>query len=429
MYLTYRYRIYPKAAQEIELGRWMEELCFLWNHALDERHVAWAKHALKVSYLDQQRSLTRWRAHDVDGIGRVLRHVAEDCLWRLDLAFRSFFGRVQAGETPGYPRRRCEVHSFTYPDAIGSVKVGTATKDRRAFLSGIGYVPIVLHRDPPGNGVLKTATVSHRSDGWHLALSYQVPDPAPAPSEPPVNPVGVDMGLTNLVTLSDGGMVPAPRFGQRAERGIAREQRRLARKQPGSKNWHKQLARLGRRHARVRNARRDHAHRLTTDLARKHDLVAIERLEIKGLAGSLLSKQVHDAGWGVLRDMLAYKMRLRSRTFLEVDPKGTTQDCSQCGATANPPVLLGQQTYRCACGLVVDRDVNAARNILTRGLEEVGRRPPELTPEERGPTLTSRGRRVFQRQRANSLNQELAAFARVTRWWLMATSSHEGEGS
>ncbi len=403
MHLTYQYRLYPKPKTEAELLRQFGELRFLWNHALEERARSWRAERRRVSYLDQQRELTRWRAFDRAGIGSLPCTVAQDALQRLDLAFRAFFRRVMAGGKPGYPRFRREVSSMTFGDST-AVQVGPKT----LRLRGLGCVEYVRHRDPPPGGVLKTATVTRAGTEWYALLSYEIPDPPPPPETPPTYPLGVDLGLRRLVVLSTGEAVDPPKFLVRAEARLAREQRRLARRKRGSRRRAKQKLRVATCYAKVSRQRRGLAHRLTSSWTRRHDLVVFEDLAVPNLTRGHLAKSISDAGWGMIREMACYKMALRSGRYPEVPAKGTTQSCSACGRVAEPPLTLQDRLFACPAGHTLDRDLNAARNVLARGLIEVGRNTPELTHGERPPTPRPAGRKAYQHRRAASRSRELA---------------------
>jgi putative transposase len=259
-------------------------------------------------------------------------------------------------------------------------------------LSKIGDLPIKVSREPPAEG-LKTCTISREGDRWYAVLTYELPDPAP-PSDPPMNPVGVDLGLSHLATLSDGEVVEPPKFLRRSEKRLARAQRVVARRKRGSHRREKAQLRVARCHAKVRDQRRDFAHKLTTGWVRRHDLIAFEDMDLRPHMEGKFPKATSDAGWGLLRQMSAYKEARRSGRYVEVPTKGTTQTCSGCGRFHDPPLTPKDRTYECPCGLHLDRDLNAARNVLARALAAVPGGTGELTPVEIGPPPARKGRRV-----------------------------------
>ena len=402
MYQPYKYRLYPFKDQERELFRQFEELRFLWNYALDQRSNSWKAEKKSVGYVDQCHSLTRWRAYDSGGIGRIHSQVGQECLARLDDSFKRFFRRCKlkrAGKWKGplgYPRFKHELTSLTYPDAYnGSVAITAGRGNtKRLHLSKIGDIPIKLDRHPP-EGKVKTCTVEREGDRWFAILTIEVPDPAPPPTTPPENPVGVDLGLSHLAVLSTGEVVEPPKFLRRAEKRLKWLDREVARKVRGSHNREKAKVRLARVHAKVRDQRRDFAHKLTTGWVWGHDLMAFEDMSITPHMPGAFPKSTADAGWGLLRQFAEYKERNRSGRYVEVPTKNTTQACSGCGRLHDPPLTLKDRTYDCPCGLRIDRDLNAAKNVVARALAIVGRGTPECTPVEIGPPpAPSRGRRV-----------------------------------
>jgi putative transposase len=395
VFVPFKLRLYPFPDQEREILRQFEELRFLWNYALEQRSEAWRQERRSVSYVDQCSDLTRWRAYDRTGLGRVNAQVSQETLARLDDAFKHFFRRVKAGGKPGFPRFKKEVTSLSYPQAYESVGIIDGRNGtRRLHLSKIGDIPVRVHRALP-TGRVKTCTVEQEGDRWFAVLVQEVDDPLPAPAMPPETPVGVDLGLIHLATLSTGETVEPPEFLCRAELQLKRQQRRLSRKRRGSRNWVKQKRRVARCHSKVRDRRHDFAHKLTSSWARRHDLIAFEDLSVPSLLGNnRVSKSISDAGWGMLRQMSQYKEARRSGRYIEVPARGTTQTCSRCGRVAYPPLTLKDRTYKCPCGLIMDRDLNAARNVLARALAELPGGTGESTPVEIRPPPFRKGRRV-----------------------------------
>jgi putative transposase len=411
LFLSFRYRIYPLSHQLVGLNHLLKEMTFLWNYALAQRWDGWHREHRSVTYLEQQARLKEWRSFDVQGLGTVPYNIARDCLQRLDLGYRAAFRRLREGHRrAGFPRFRHETHSLTFvpsPDPIISGRAGTW----RIKVPAIGSVPIRRHRPPPAEGTAKAATLMREADGWYTTIQYEIPDPAPPPTAEPKAPVGIDVGLSQLATLSTGEIIKPPRFYRMAERRLRREQRKLSRRRRGSGRNRQQRERVGRHQARVRHQRQWLAHQLSHDWAEQFDLVCFEDTDIAEFTeGNSLAKGINDAGWGRLRRMTAYKETLRSGRSVEVPARGTTQTCSGCGRIANPPLTLKDRMYRCPCGHTMDRDLNAARNILARGLDIVKERlrpsRAEVTRVESRPPPSRGGRRVYQRRRADSVKRE-----------------------
>ena len=400
MYQPLKYRLYPFRNQERELLRQLGQLKFLWNYALEQRVDTWRLEKKHLGYVDQCRSLAKWRAYDKGGVGKVYGHVAQETLARLDDAFKAFFRRVKerkAGKSVprlGYPCFKADTTSLTYPDSNGSAVIVPGREGtRRLHLAMLGDIPIEVHRAPP-EGRVKTCTVSREGDRWYAILTYELPDPA-LPTMLPASPVGVDLGLTALATLSTGEKVDPPKFMRKAEERLKWLDREVARKKKGSCNREKAKIRRARYHAKVRDQRRDFAHKLTTGWANQYDLIGFEDMDLRGLARSHAGKSMLDAGWGMLRQMSEYKQRNRSQRYVEVPTKDTTQTCHQCGKLAVPRIELKDREFRsAACGHVMDRDMNAAKNVVARALAIVGRGTSEVTLVETGPPPHRKGRRV-----------------------------------
>ena len=387
MHRAFKLRLYPFCSQERELLRQLDELKFLWNYTLEQRQHSWKTKGESVSYTHQAACLTEWVHNDTNGIGSVYSQVAQECLHRLDKAFKSFFRQIA-----DYPRFKREVTSLTYPQACnGSVALLPGRNGtKRLHLSKIGDVPVDMSGYGQIAGQVKTCTVKREGDRWYAVLTIEVADvPVHAVTEP-VNPVGIDLGLNHIATLSTGETVEPPKFFRRSERSLRRAQQKLSRKVKGSNNWKKQKVRVARRYAKVKDQRMDFAHKLTTGWAKQHDLIAFEDMDVRNMVHGHFAKSISDAGWGMLRQMCSYKAKM----YVGAETNGTTQTCSKCGRTADPPLTLKDRIYRCPCGHTEDRDVNASKNILGRALETVGSGRPEFTHVETGPPPHRKARRV-----------------------------------
>lgn len=399
MHLSYQYRLYPKQGQLALLQTFLRELTYLWNYALEERVGSSSKAGGRVSYFTQQGQLKNWRKYDVAGLGLVPYCVARDCLQRLDLAIRASNGHMKKGTRRGPPRFRRSTRSFTFVPDDNPWRSGP-NLTHAVKVPRIGAVPVRRHRVPPADGVVKAVTVHVEDSAWFATFQYQVPDPTPAAPNAPNAPVGVDLGVVHLAALSTGELVEMPRVYGHARLRLRREQRRLARKRPGSHRYERQRDRVARMHARLRRKRRWYAHQVSRDWAERFDLVAMEDLAIPTMLHQRgVAKSILDAGWGILRRFVAYKQILRSHRSILVPPAGTSQTCSRCGHIAVPRLRRDERVFRCPCGHTADRDVNAAQNVLRRGLAEVRRIAAELKRVDGTPPPAQTGRRAYQRNR------------------------------
>jgi len=296
--------------------------------------------------------------------------VQQQNLKRLDIAWERWLVPDVNGKRSGRPRfkKSGELRSFTYPQ-VNCPKASAKVSDTEITLSKIGKMPIVLHRPIPNGFTIKTATIIQKADGWYVSLSLlDASIPNPLPIEQVTAAVGVDVGLKEFLTTSEGDTVPIQKIYRNAQKRLARKQRKLARQRKGSKNHAKQVKRVAQIHQRMQRQREKFHYSQAHKLCDQYDLIAVEELKIKGLArNSKLAKSILDAAWGAFIQKLEAVAVKRGKLVIKVNPWGTSQDCSGCGTKV--PKTLSIRTHQCPkCGLELDRDVNAARNILERAL-------------------------------------------------------------
>lgn len=343
-------------------------LRYFYNAALQERREGY-KRGVKVTRITQERAIAIIK----NDLGcpeytDIHTHLLEDALRRLDNAFMRFFGRVQ-GSRAGYPRfkGRNRYNTVTFRGAGTGRGAKIVAGGARLRLHGIGNVKIKQHR--PMEGSLKAISVTRDKAGhWHALIARDI---AAKPLSATGQSVGIDVGLTTFAALSDGVMVPNPRPMRTAQRKLARAQRVVTRRKRGSKRRRKAVRLLAKQHQHVANVRRDFHHKTARAIVQKYDRIAVEDLNVKGLAASRLAGPVHDAGWGQFVTILSAKAEEAGRPLVRVDPNGTSQECSGCGEVVRKD--LSVRVHRCPrCGLALDRDVNAARNIHDRAFAVTG---------------------------------------------------------
>lgn len=281
-------------------------------------------------------------------------------LRRLDEAYKGFYRRLKSkGEKAGFPRFRGKSRwsSFGFAEFSGIILLD----NRLYFKSMPAGLRMHLHRPLP-DGKPLCCTFTQDAKGWFVCLQYCVSRQTLPKA---YKQIGLDVGLTHLATLSTGETIPNVRVARRAEREMRRRQRALSRCKKGSKSRTKVRRSLTRFHTKITNMRRTYLHQFSMRLVRENDLIAIENLNVKGLAGSMLAKDVRDASWTTLRQFIAYKAAYAGRTMVAVDPKHTSQTCPECGQVAKK--TLKQRTHECDCGCILDRDHAAALVILQRG--------------------------------------------------------------
>ncbi len=369
------YRLYPSRSQERAMEAILTTTRSFYNSLLAERKQAWEERGERVTKVHQLRRVKERKATNPYAAAvhsHILQVVADD----LDKAFQAFFRRVRTGEKPGYPRFR-GANRWT---SFGLKELGNGFKidGRRLKVSGVGRLPVRWHR--PIGGAIKTLRISKKAGKWYAAFSCVVPDAEPLPATGTA--IGIDVGLTHLLTTSEGEMVENLRWYQAEQAKLRVIQRRIARRTKGGRNRKRAVDQVQRQHARITNRRKDYLNKLVADLVRSHDLIAIEDLRITNMTRNHhLAKSILDAGWGYLTDRLTRKAACAGRWAVCVDPSYTSKTCSGCGERFSQEITLAVRWVTCeACGLSLDRDHNAAINILNRARGVPNQQPARTSP-------------------------------------------------
>ena len=358
---TFKYRLYPNGEQAVAFEHQLSEARSLYNAALQERRDAWKMQRVSRNYYDQANQLKEIR--DMGNLDLANFSACQDILRRADKTFKAFFRRIKAGEKAGYPRfkSRDRFDSYSFPawgDGCHLTDAG------RVKVQGVGAIKLKMHRSIAGE--IKTLTLKREAGKWYACFSVILDIETPTPQ---AESIGIDVGLYSFVALSNGELVTNPRNLKAGLGKLRRCQRKVARRKRGSTGRRKAVQLLQKSHAHIRNQRSDFQHKLSRQLATTYGLIAIEDLNIKGLSRGMLARSVNDAGWGMFLTKLAYKVEETGGVLVKVNPNGTSQVCSRCGCLPDVPKTLADRIHSCPhCGLVIDRDVNAARNILSLGL-------------------------------------------------------------
>jgi putative transposase len=287
--------------------------------------------------------------------------VLQDVLTRLDRTYQAFFRRVKTSQTPGFPRfqGRNRYHSFTYKQ-FGN---GARLDNGFLVLSKIGRVALRWSR--PLEDTPKTVTISREADGWYVIFSCAEVPTQPLP--PTGRETGIDVGLKVFLITADGWSVDNTRHYRRGEKQLAKANQRVSRRKKGSKRRGKAVRQLAKAHQTVKRQRADFHHKTALLLLQRYDTISLEDLRVANMVRNHhLAKSISDAGWAQFRAILEAKAAGAGRRVIEVPPAYTSQDCSGCGMRV--PKSLSVRTHVCtSCGLVLDRDENAARNIQWAG--------------------------------------------------------------
>jgi putative transposase len=357
---SYKYKLKPTPEQERTLELVLWRCRTLYNTALEQRITAWERRRVSVSRYQQEAELKDLRA-DFPEYAAIHSHVLQDVLARLDKTYQAFFRRLADGEKPGFPRFQGanRYHSFTYKE-YGN---GARLDNSYLVLSKIGRLAVRWSR--PVEGMPKTVTVSQEADGWYVMFSCA--DVPAQPLLPTGHETGIDVGLKVFLITAEGDAVENPRHYRRGEKKLAKAQRRVSRRKKGSHRRRKAVGHLQRAHQTVQRQRQDFHHKTALHLLREHDTIYLEDLRVANMVRNPhLAKSISDAGWAAFRTILEAKAACAGRRVVAVPPAYTTQDCSGCGTRI--PKSLSVRTHVCtSCGLVLDRDENAARNIQWAG--------------------------------------------------------------
>lgn len=370
---TFKYRLRPTKSQETKMLKILDECRWLYNHLLEQRKTAYEQAGKGLSLYDQHATLPTLK-QERPSLAIVHSQVLQNVAVRIDLAFKAFFRRVKTGEKPGYPRFRTQgrYDSFCYPQAPSGCQVNSDN----VYLSKIGNVRLVLHRPPEGKP--KTVCVRRTPTGkWFLTVSCEV-EPVSMPDSG--EKVGIDVGLSAFATLSDGSRIDNPRFFRTDEKQLARAQRRMDKQAKGTPARAQRRKAVSRIHERIANRRHDFAHQHSRRLINQYGFIAVEDLSVNRMVHNHhLSKSILDAAWAEFAQFISYKAEWAGREFVAVNPAYTSQDCSHCGYRQVMP--LPDRVYHCPnCELELDRDHNAALNIIARGLAGIGIQSVEAAP-------------------------------------------------
>lgn len=358
---AYKYRFYPTDEQAQVLARTFGSTRYIYNRVLAERSRAYTQEQRKVTYVESASWITQWR-HDPDTawLADIASVPLQQAVRQLQTAYVNFWAK--RAKYPTFKKRNKSRASATY------TTFGFSYRDGQIKLAKMSE-PLAIRwsRPLPEGAEPSSVTVSRDTAGrYHISILVEETVMSLPPS---TTRVGVDVGLTSLMTLSTGEKITNPRHEQRDRTSLAKAQRRLAKKQKGSTNRTKARIKVARIHTRIGDRRRDNLHKLSTRLIRENQTVMIEDLAVRNMVKNRsLARAISDAGWTEFRSMLEYKADWYGREVIAIDrfyPSSKT--CSTCGyLLASLP--LGTREWVCPdCTTTHDRDMNAARNILAVG--------------------------------------------------------------
>lgn len=362
MNLTYKYRIYPTKHQETILNSQLESCRFLFNKILEIRKNTWENEKKSLNVYNTQNLIPKLKI-TYPFLKNVYSQVLQNVNVRVDLAFQAFFRRLKLGQTPGFPRFKGKnrYNSICYPQYGNGCKL---LENNKLHISKIGDVYVEMERPITGNP--KTIIISKTSTNkWFISIScidaikeykYNITNKT----------CGIDVGILSFATFDDGSKINNPRFFESDQKELAKKQKKIVKNKP-NKKLKKTIAKI---HERIKNRRHEFAHKTANKILNGYDNICIEDINInKMIKNSWCNKQINDVAWGMFTNILDYKAEYADKKVVKINPAYTSQTCSSCGTRTI--MELKDRVFDCSCGLKLDRDHNAAINILRLGIQSL----------------------------------------------------------
>jgi len=375
---TYQYRLRPTKQQVIELDRWLAMLCSQYNYLLADRFNWYEQNRSPINacplvcylpelrdnpdYFSQKKTLPQLKKSH-PWYAEIYSQVLQDVVKRVKVTFERFIKGDSNGKRSGKPRfkSRYRYRTLTYPQMKDGCLQGNLIN-----LPMFGKVKLVRHRPLPNDFKVKTASITKKADGYYVTLSLEdktVPEIKPDFNLDKIT--GIDVGLKEFLTNSEGETVSIPQHYRKAQKRLRVIQKRVSRRKKGSNRRQKAVKQLGKQHKRVADKRKDFHFKTANYLLSQYDVVAHEDLNVKGLARTKLAKSVLDAGWSSFLSILTNKAENAGLLVVPVSGHNTSQDCSNCGEKVAKKLHI--RWHDCPnCGCSLDRDHNAAINIRQR---------------------------------------------------------------
>lgn len=379
MRISYQYKIKATKEQSEKIDNTLEMLRCQYNYLLAQRFDWYEMNRCPIdrcplichlpnlkeqpNYYNQKASLTQLKV-DRPWYKNIHSQVLQEVPKKVEVTFDRWIKGDCNGKRSGRPRfkGKGQYKTFTYPQFKQHHFSGSIIT-----LSKIGDIKVIVHRQIPDGFAIKTVSVTRKADGYYVTLSLDDKTvPTVKPDFNADNIVGIDVGLIDFYVASDGSRIAAPKHLRKAERKLKSAQRKVSRRKKGSNRRKKAIKQLGVKHKKVADTRKDFHFKTAKKLLDKYDVVAVEKLNIKGLARTRLAKSVNDAGWGQFITILSNKAENAGLKVIAINPNATSQECSSCGHKVKKP--LSQRMHNCSvCHTSICRDLNAAINIKNRG--------------------------------------------------------------
>ena len=383
MRISYQYRLKPDKEQREIIDGTLEKLRYQYNYQLAQRFDWYEKNRCSIdrcplvchlpellekpSRFSQQASLKQLKK-ERPWYKSIHSQVLQEVPKKVEIAFDRWLKGDCNGKKSGRPRFKGvgQYKTFTYPQFKHQ-----HFANNKITLSKLGDVKVIVHRPIPDGFIIKTVSVTKKANGYYVTLSLDNKEvPKIKPDFDADNIVGIDVGLIDFYVASDNTRIAAPKHYRRALRKLKSAQRKVSRRNIGSKRRKKAIKQLGIRHKKVADTRKDFHFKTVKQLLSKYDVIAVEKLNVKGLARTRLAKSIHDAGWSQFINILSFKAENAGLKVIAVSPNGTSQSCSSCGHVVKKP--LSQRMHNCpVCHTSICRDLNASINIRNRGTHDL----------------------------------------------------------
>ncbi len=352
MKLIREVKLYPTKTQQQNLLNLFEKARLFYNAVLERKINHYKKTGKNLSRFNLQKEFR-------DLNKEIPATLKQMMIYRVNTAYERFFNKL--GHFP-----RFKSHNRLRSIELRQYEIDYRFKNNKLCIwKEIGHLKMKGFRKANNYGM---GRIIKRASGWYFQYVVEVPEKKPIKKIKTA--VGIDVGLKSFLVDSENNQVKPPKYFRKAQYKLRLQQRKVSKAKKGSNRRKKKIQLLAKVHEHIANQRKDFLHKLSRKYADKYDMVAVEKLNIRGmLKNHHLAKSIQDASWNIFTNMLSYKLRILGRHFIQVPPHYTSQKCSQCGAIV--PKSLSIRTHICPeCGFVGDRDWNASKNILSIGLTE-----------------------------------------------------------
>ena len=391
---SYQYRLKPNKEQREVIDNTLDMLRHQYNYQLAQRFDWYEKNRCSIdrcplvchlpelsekpNRFSQQASLKQLKK-ERPWYKAIHSQVLQEVPKKVEIAFDRWLKGDCNGRKSGRPRFKGvgQYKTFTYPQFKQHHFAGN-----KITLSKIGDVKVIVHRPIPDGFVIKTVLVTKKANGYYVTLSLDNKEvPTIKPDFNADNIVGIDVGLIDFYVASDNTRIAAPKHLRKAEGKLKSAQRKVSRRNIGSNRRKKAIKKLGIRHKKVADTRKDFHFKTAKKLLSKYDVIAVEKLNVKGLAKTRLAKSIHDAGWSQFINILSFKAENAGLKVIAVSPNGTSQECSSCGHRVKKP--LSQRMHNCpVCHTSICRDLNASINIRNRGTHDLNKKAQSMSSKK-----------------------------------------------